>query len=80
MSILLALPHGMRRRVCVTVGRVHSSVSVRRSHPAVCCCGPGGQEISIDCCTAGCGQCLVVSRRRKLNTDLFDSAMQISVQ
>jgi len=19
----------------------------------VCCCGPGGQEISIDCCTAG---------------------------
>ena len=78
MSALLALPHGMRSRVCVTVP--HSSVSVRRSHPAVCCCGPGGQEISIDCCTAGCEQCLVVSRRRKLNTDLFGSAMQISVQ
>jgi len=22
----------------------------------VCCCGPGGQEISIDCCTAGARQ------------------------
>ena len=40
----------------------------------------GEQEISIDCCTAGaqqqrraageCGQCHVVSVRRKLNTDL----------
>ena len=52
----------------------------------VCCCGPGGQEISIDCCTAGarqqrrrcstafsskCEQCRVDSRRRRLNTDLF---------
>ena len=39
----------------------------------VCCCGPGRQEISIDCCTAHssaageCGQWHVVSVRRKLD-------------
>ena len=41
----------------------------------VCCCGPTGQQISIDCCTAGAGQQMRavsrVSRRRKLNTDLL---------
>jgi len=47
----------------------------------VCCCGRGEQEILVDCCTAGakqqrraageCGQCHVVSVRRKLNTDLL---------
>ena len=49
----------------------------------VCCCGPGWQEMSINCCAAGtpqqpghsmehsskCGQCHVVSWRRKLNTN-----------
>jgi len=31
------------------------ALSVRLSVPLlrVCCCGPGGQKISIDCCTAG---------------------------
>jgi len=42
--------------------------------------GPGGQEISIDCCAAcahqqravgECGQCQVVSVRRKQNADLI---------
>jgi len=51
----------------------------------VCCCGPGGQEISIDFCTAGgqqqprrstalsskCAECRDVSWSRKLNTDLL---------
>jgi len=45
----------------------------------VCCCGHGGQEISIDsarrrlaAATAGeCRQCNVVSLCVKLNTDLF---------
>jgi len=71
----------------------NGTVSVRLSVPfagcssvrRVCCCGPGGKEISIACCTAGaaaarsrstscsskCGQCHVFSARRKLNTDLF---------
>ena len=35
----------MRSRVYVTVGRL--SVRLLR----VCCCAPGGQEISIDCCS-----------------------------
>jgi len=49
----------------------------------VCCCGPGKQETAIDCCTVGaqqqrravgeCGQCHVVSVRRKLNTDFICS-------
>ena len=51
------------------------------------------QEISIDCCTAGgqqqrrrstalsseCEQCHVVSRRRKLNTDLVTEPLRISL-
>jgi len=34
---------------------VYLSVSSGRHTPLlrVCCCGPGGQEISTDCCTAG---------------------------
>jgi len=39
------------------------SVSVSQHGPIaanplmqICCCGPGGQEISIDCCTAGAKQ------------------------
>ena len=51
------------------------------------------QEISIDCCTAGgqqqrrrstalsseCEQCHVISRRRKLNTDLVTKPLRISL-
>jgi len=33
---------------CLSVPSIARCSSVRR----VCCCGPGGQEISIDCCTA----------------------------
>ena len=46
--------HSMRSRVYETIGRPscvclsHHSAAARRW-----CCGPGGQEISIDCCTAG---------------------------
>ena len=75
----------MRSRVYVTVRC--PSVYLSQHGPTaadpllqVCCsCGPGRQEISIDCgmagdqllCAAGeCGQCLVVSVRRKLNADL----------
>ena len=37
----------------------------------VCCCGPGGREISTDAAAAGeCGQCHVVSVRRQLDADL----------
>ena len=45
----------------------------------VCCCGPSGQQISIDCCTAvagECGQCHAVSVRRKQNTVLFYIAVR----
>ena len=65
--------------VCLYGLAIVNCSSVRR----VCCCGPGGQEVSIDCCTAGarqqrrrsstalsskCEQCHVSSRRRTLNT------------
>ena len=87
--------HSMRSRVCVTVGhpsvwpsiclfiRVHLSCHLPAT---LCCCRfaavcPGGQEMSIDCCTAGaqqqrrhsskCEQCHVYSWPRKLTTDLF---------
>jgi len=87
-------PHRMRSRVYVTVGRPSVRLSpcpsvppfcLRTPLPRVCCCGPGEQEISIDCCTAGaqqqsrrskCGQCHVVSCRRKLNTDLLPACSQ----
>ena len=86
------------RRVC---GRVYVTVrcpsflviercgSVRR----VCCCGPAGCRISIDCwatsaqqqrrCSSTAGsskgeQCHVYSRRRRLNTDWFAEQMKIS--
>ena len=49
--------HSMRSRVCVTVRcpSVCLSIPFARcsSVRRVCCCGPGGWEISIDCCTAG---------------------------
>ena len=71
--------------VHVTCGSMHLSgirLSVRPSmdhNSKRGCCGPGRQEISIDCCTAHssaadeCGQCHVVSVRRPLNTDLSSS-------
>jgi len=58
---LPAIPHSMRNEVYVSVVRL----SVRLSVPTVdrcssvrrvCCCGPGGREISIDCCTSGAQQ------------------------
>jgi len=51
-------PHSMRSRVYETVRSPHVCL-YQQVHTAanpllqVCCCGPGGQEISIDCCTAG---------------------------
>jgi len=70
-----------RRRRCVRLSQ-HGHTA---ANPLlqVCCSGPGRQEISIDCmqaCTTHsgaapmsgeCGQCHVVSVRRKLNTDLL---------
>jgi len=69
--------------VCLSVPSGRRTPLLRR----VCCCGPVGQKISIDCCTAGgqqqprrstarssiCGQCHVVSWRRKLNTDSYEN-------
>jgi len=49
-----------RSKVYASVGRLSARLSVvcclsvpsgRRTPLRVCCCGPGGQEISIDCCT-----------------------------
>ena len=77
-------PHSMRSKVYETVGRpsvrLSACLPVCLSVPScgrrtpllrVCCCGPGGQEISITCCTTGaqqpprrsskCEQCHVVS-------------------
>ena len=64
----------MRQGLCngtesvrLSVSSIDRCSSVRR----VCCCGPGEQELSIDCCTAGvalsssCEQCHVVSWCRK---------------
>jgi len=50
--------YGVRLSVC-------PSVPFARRTPLlqVCCCGPGGQEISIDCFSSG-GQCHVVNVRR----------------
>ena len=39
----------VRLSVCLSVPAIDGCSSMR----CVCCCGPGGQEISIDCCTAG---------------------------
>jgi len=38
--------------VCPSISSSGLCTPLRR----VCCCGPGGQEISIDCCTAGAQQ------------------------
>jgi len=35
----------------------------------VCCCGPGGQEIAIDCCTAGAQQQLRAVSRCQLTCE-----------
>ena len=79
----------MRQDLCNGTVSIRPSVSssYRPLHlQRVCCCGPGGQEISIDCCTAGarqqprrsstaasskCEQCRVSSRCRRLNPDLL---------
>jgi len=68
----------MRSRVCVSVRL--STFTAANSLLQVCCCGLG-EQMSINCCMAGaqqqrraadeCGQCHVVSLRRKLNTDLL---------
>jgi len=53
----LNCPRSTRSRIYVTVRcpSVCPSVSCARCHSVrrVCCCEPGGQEISIDCCTSG---------------------------
>jgi len=77
---------GVRPSVCLSVPSDRRTLQLR-----VCCCGPGGQEISIDCCTAGgqqqrrrstarsskCGQCHVVSQGTRPNTDLFKTILTI---
>ena len=46
-------PHSMQSRVCVTA-RCHSVLpSMGPRQLQVCCRGPGGKEISIDCCMVG---------------------------
>jgi len=35
----------------------------------VCCCGPGGQETSIDCCTTGAQQQMRAVPRRQLTSE-----------
>ena len=74
-SVRLSVCLSVRLSVCLSCCGPAAANPLLR----VCCCGPGGQEISIDCRTAGarqqrcaageCGQCHVVSVRRKLNTD-----------
>ena len=83
-SVCLSVRPPVRPFVRLSVSSIrppHAAVA------GICCCGPGSQQISSDCCTtggpavsssraaarrAGCGQCHVVSRRRKLKTDLFN--------
>jgi len=75
--------HSMPCRVYVTARCLSVCLSVpsfdrRTPLQRVCCCGLGGQETSIRCCTTGAehhgaqhsGQCRVVSQRVKLKTDL----------
>ena len=88
MNLIITTARVVCGRVCVTVWRpsvcpvyIDRSSSVRR----VCCWAPRGQEISIDSTTAHsrtafCNkreQCHVVSRRRKLNTDLLEPEMEL---
>jgi len=69
------MPHSMRSRVYTTVWRpsVCLSVPSGRRTPLlqVCCCGPGGQEISIDWCSSG-GQVRAVPRCQR-NTACLSS-------
>ena len=61
-----------KQGLCIGPASVCPSVP---SSLRVCCCAPGGQEISIDCCTAGaqqqwrrsskCEQCHVHKRQRR---------------
>jgi len=49
--------HSILSRVYVTAGRLSVCLSDPSSHHTlllqVCCCGPDGQEISVDCCLTG---------------------------
>jgi len=86
-------PHSMRNFCLCLCRNPFVSVPFASRTPQVCCCRPGDQETSIDCCTAGdqqqrrrsaarsskCGECYVVSWRRKLNTDLFQDKIGICV-
>jgi len=61
---------------CMKVSGVCLSVlssSAARLCGRVCCCAPGGQEISIDCCTAGAQQQMQAVSRCYLNTDSLKS-------
>jgi len=68
----------LKQKRCKNEGLCSGTVSVRVSVPAWAhssnTCEPGGQEISIGCCTARSskrGQCHFVGRRRRLNAGLF---------
>ena len=76
---------GVRRSVRPSVSLSHlSTAATACAVQQVCCCGPGGQEISINSgsstahssttFSSKCEQCHVVSWRRKLNTDLLTTA------
>ena len=75
---------GVRPSVCLS--RLSVSSGLRKLLRWVCCYGLGRQQMSIDCCKAGgqqeprsskCGQCHVVSRRRKPNADLFEYSNEV---
>jgi len=83
-------PHTMRSRVYVMVRRpsvclLQHGLTAANPLLQVCCCELGGQEISIDCAMASaqqqrraageCGQCRVVSVRRKVNL-FFSSSVK----
>ena len=57
---------GIRLSVCLSACL---SVQSGRRTPLlrVCCCGPGGQEISIDCCSSG-GRLRAVARCQRSST------------
>ena len=63
----------VRLSVRLSIQSVDRCLPLRR----VCCCGNGGQKISVDrsstALSSKCKQCHVVDWRRKLNTDLFDN-------
>jgi len=68
----------MRSRRYETVASPSLGPSVRpppRPLRRVCCCGPGGREISISCCTAAAQQQMRTVSRCQLNTDLLAHAL-----